>query len=350
MKIALFTHELGLNGAPRALFNMAKCLLKNGHDIDVYSPFNGPLGVEFESVGINVIVQRSILDEKPLMEPKKYDVLLFNTIVSLIMAKNTKEWDCNKRIAWIHEGPFAYKLFETTITSYGLGRKLNFKDLIQYVDDIYCVSDWSADITEKYTDKEVKILPYYIENSDHKRCRKESQGLTIGLIGTVEERKGIKVLAEALKKVPNNIRVISIGTPMQPIPSDKIVYLGKMPHEKVLDAYNNFDLLICPSEDDPMPIVCAEAFMLGCPVFASNNTGVSLLIKQCFNGYTFEYSVKGVKDAINWANQHRHLLNDMGERGKQIYKDVFTLEVFNKEIDSIFKSEEYGVHNNQRPE
>lgn len=335
MKIALFTHELGLNGAPRALFNMAKCLLKKGHDIDVYSPFNGPLGAEFEGIGINVVVQRSILDEKPLMEPKKYDILLFNTIVSLIVAKNTKEWNCNKRIAWIHEGPFAYKLFETTVTSYGLGRKLNFKDLIQYVDDIYCVSDWSAEITEKYTDKEVKILSYYIENSDHKRCHKENQGLTIGLIGTVEERKGIKVLAEALKKVPNNIRVISIGTPMQAIPSDKIVYLGKMPHEKVLDAYDNFDLLICPSEDDPMPIVCAEAFMLGCPVFVSNNTGVSLLIEQYHNGVTFDYSVRGVIDAIKWACNNKSQLETIGERGKKIYKDFFTFDVFNKEIEEL---------------
>ena len=335
MKIALFTHELGLNGAPRALFNMAKCLLKNGHDIDVYSPFNGPLGIEFESVGINVIIQRSILDEKPLIEPKKYDVLLFNTIVSLIIAKNTKEWECRRRIVWIHEGPFAYKLFGTTTTSYGLGRKLDFKDLIQYVDEVYCVSDWSADITEKYTDKEIKILPYYIENIDHKRCHKQNNELTIGLIGTVEERKGIKALAEALKKVPNNVHVVSIGSVMQPEQSSKITYLGKQNHDFVLNAYDIFDLLICPSEDDPMPIVCAEAFMLGCPVFVSENTGVSLLIEQYHNGVTFDYSVKGVIDAIKWACNNKSQLETIGERGKKIYKDFFSFDVFNKEIEEL---------------
>ena len=335
MKIALFTHELGLNGAPRALFNLAKCLLLKGYNIDLYSPFNGPLGVEFEKIGIKVIIRHDILDEDTINEEDKYDILLFNTIVSLIVAKNTKEWECSKRIVWIHEGPFAYRLFETTTSSYGLGRKLDFKDLIQYVDEVYCVSDWSAEITEKYTDKEIKILPYYIENIDHKRCHKQSNELIIGLIGTVEERKGIKVLANALKKVPNNVHVVSIGSIMQPVQSSKITYLGKQNHDFVLNAYDNFDLLICPSEDDPMPIVCAEAFMLGCPVFVSENTGISLLIEQYHNGVTFDYSVRGVTDAIKWACNNKRLLEGIGKRGKDVYKNFFSYKFFAEGINKI---------------
>lgn len=334
MKIALFTHELGLNGAPRALLNMSKCFIELGCEVDLYSPFDGPIRDSFTNCGVNVCIKNDLFGTKEIDNDLSYDLIVYNTIVSLISAENTKKWK-GKKIIWIHEGAYCYDIFGKPTVAYGLNRAIDYRKLIGLVDEIYCVSEWSANTTRKYTDKEIKILPYYIEEENINRSHKDSKGLYIGLIGTVEARKGVYFLSEALKKLPSDVHVISIGKAINPVFNDKILYLGCQKHDFVLSAYNKFDLLICPSEDDPMPIVCAEAFMLGCPVFVSQNTGTSALIEDKFNGVTFEYSVNGIINAIKWAYSHKFLLEDIGERGRNIYKNNFTYNKFKENITNL---------------
>jgi glycosyltransferase involved in cell wall biosynthesis len=340
MKIALFTHELGLSGAPRALFNMAKCLRSLGHEVVVYSPFRGELKDEFEEEDIPVIFKHDLLGEKEVTIEENYDVIIYNTIVSLVSAKNTQSLK-GKRIAWVHEGFFAYELFSKTDTAYGLGRKLNFNELFNYVDEVYCVSDYSAEITENYTDKKIKILPYYIEHIEHERNHREHYDLTVGMIGTVEKRKGIDLVMDAVKNAKFDIKVILIGGIDRGYAekivnkNPKISYIGRMSHDVIMKSYDRFDLVMCPSMDDPMPIVCAEAFMMGCPVLVSENTGTYSLIDNKKNGIVCEYNSNSLLKALEWCYRNKKLLKDIGVRGKEIYKENFTYNVFEENIKQM---------------
>ena len=97
------------------------------------------------------------------------------------------------------------------------------------------------------------------------------------------------------------------------------------------------DVLLCPSLDDPMPIVCTEAFMLSKPVIAGTNTGTASLIKNEKNGFvTVSGNAKSLADNILKVFKMKDELEEIGRNGRKIYDEWFTMEVFSKNVRSIF--------------
>ena len=113
--------------------------------------------------------------------------------------------------------------------------------------------------------------------------------------------------------------------------------MREVEHHKLLEIMSSIDILICPSRDDPMPIVCTEAMMLSKPVIVSTHTGTASFIHDGINGFVFDSgNSKQLADSIVKAVNNSHLLPDMGKRARKIYEEYFTLEQIDKNVKQIF--------------
>lgn len=342
MNILLVSHELGQSGAPLALFNMVKSLISFGHNVDVISAFNGNIGNDLIENGVNVIIDSDIFKTNCISKHdlSKYDLIIFNTIVSLAFAKNVSNVNVRK-ICWVHEGEYAYELFSKCFGLYARNDIYDYHDLFNYVDEIYCVSEYSKHITEKYTNKPIEIFPYYIkDNCDRiiKTNKSTGKELKIGLFGTVEKRKGIELLDSAIKLLPtkirDNISIILCGKLTNDVPYNvRFKYLGLVPHETLLDLYNQIDLLICPSLDDPLPISVCEALMMECPVAVSSKTGFYSLLSD--TQYVFDCDKNDLKNCLCDIYKEKDELVEIGNGGRKIFLDYFTEDKFNENLVKI---------------
>lgn len=88
------------SGAPTALFFLAKALIHSGFSVDLFSMRKSALDIDFKEIGVSEI-------SGPLLEIHfhKYDIVLFNTIVSTPLIPNLKPIN-TKFVLWIHESPY----------------------------------------------------------------------------------------------------------------------------------------------------------------------------------------------------------------------------------------------------
>lgn len=114
-----------------------------------------------------------------------------------------------------------------------------------------------------------------------------------------------------------------------------------MPHEKVLDLYQNADLLIMPSRWEGLPMAALEALNAGLPILASNCSAFPELIKQNENGFLFEN--ENVDDIINVI---LNILNDSDVLNKLTAMSNKCREIYLNKYDArIMINETYKLYN-----
>lgn len=170
--------------------------------------------------------------------------------------------------------------------------------------------------------------------------------LTFITIGYIERRKGQDVLLEAIaglsKDVMDGAKFVIVGQDTSLLAkelTDKVSALsnvkmvGVVSREEVHKLLEDADAMICPSREDPMPTVCAEAMMHSVPCIVSNATGTSAYITDGYDGLVFESENSSeLKDEIVWCVQHKAELKEMGKRAYGIYEKHFSPRVFEENL------------------
>ena len=165
-------------------------------------------------------------------------------------------------------------------------------------------------------------------------------------IGYIEWRKGQDILIDAIEKLPMatslTVEFLLIGQNtslfaqelserIKSMPNAKM--LGTMEREKIHEIIDQTDLMICPSREDPMPTVCAEAMMHKVPCLVSDATGTAAYITDGKDGLVFKNeNSQELSEKILWSIEHKEELPDMGERAFDIYERVFSEQVFEKKL------------------
>lgn len=343
--VLLVSHEMSLTGAPRALLNLAVTL----KDLNVEPVFAtlipGDLEAEVKSAGLKYkILMMQSMDQDPVFstELKRYislfDMILFNTIVALPLIENIKSLTLPK-VCWIHDG------------SYGFGccpSSPKFAALYPIFDKIFVVGDYAKKIAISYSDTSVEMenLYYGIDDFSCKVCiQSKHADVTMVLAGTIEKRKGQDILADSLSllspEILKHLKIYVIGKTLEQdiynrLKNNKsgcIEILGVVPHEQILRHFMQMDILLCPSLDDPMPIVCTEAMMLSKPVIVSDHTGTSSFIHDGENGYVVQAgNPSSLAEAITKSVKAKSELTSMGKRARKVYEDYFTNKIFENSI------------------
>lgn len=166
--------------------------------------------------------------------------------------------------------------------------------------------------------------------------------MTFITIGYMEWRKGQDLLIDAIEQLPNEMtncaEFVLVGqntSLMAQKLTERILKIknvkmpGTVSREEVHRLLDDADVMICPSREDPMPTVCAEAMMHRIPCLVSDATGTSAYIKDGYDGLTFKSEdVTELKDKIVWCVRHRDELSEMGDRAYRIYENFFSEKAF----------------------
>lgn len=347
--VLLISHEMSLTGAPRALLNLAVTLKNLGVEPVFSTLIPGDLEIEVNRSGLRykLLMMQSMDQDSDFSEEiieyiSLFDMILFNTIVALPLVENIKSLTLPK-VCWIHDG------------SYGFGccsSSSRFSALYPLFDKIFVVGDYAKKIAVSYGDTNIEMenLYYGIDDLSCNACVQPKQSsVTMVLAGTIEKRKGQDILLDSLAlltpEILKQLKIIIIGKALDAnmynqLKKNKfecIEMLGVIPHEQILKHFTQMDILLCPSIDDPMPIVCTEAMMLSKPVIVSDHTGTASFIHDGENGYVVQANnPKSLAEAIIRSVEAKSELPVMGKRARKVFEDNFTNEIFENNVKEKF--------------
>ena len=359
--VLLISHTLENTGAPRAIVSMAAAMKELGHVPIILSFKNGPFKPICEKLGIPVLLEplsvfaSGSLDKQTVRFINSFDIIVLNTIVSLRAAKalqNTAPY----KAAWIHEGKHEFDANSHVI---------DYTDAFSCVDCVYAGGGYAKKIVDQYIDGERKsrVLLYGIEDQEEpcdedipavddceNDCEKK---YVIAILGTLCLRKAQDIVIEALPLIPHEImekiEIRFVGSSrdanIQKMISEaqakyeNVRVHGEMPLTELLCMMKKeMDILLCPSRDDPMPIVATEAMRMKKIVIMSPNTGTASLIEDGVNGYVLgSVTPEAVRDAVVKAYMQRSSGKILGENAKRVYEENFTTEIFKENVNRMIQ-------------
>jgi glycosyltransferase involved in cell wall biosynthesis len=170
--------------------------------------------------------------------------------------------------------------------------------------EIICPSNWLAQITNNsniFSQKNIQVIPYslpkYWFDLQDKQKAREKFGLELNLctflfvaLDIDIERKGLKLIIEALKGLPKDkFQLLIVGNRNYDFGEHQVVKTGYLADdEDMRAAYAAADAYLLPSREDNLPNVMLEAFAQGVPVISFRNGGMADWIVDGFNGYLCE--------------------------------------------------------------
>lgn len=347
-KVLLISHELSNTGAPIVLYNVAVLLKKHGYIPIILSLLDGPLRKEIVNNDITVIVNRniSIYDCYIKRLLQESDLIWINT---LSFAYLINELDTLKKPIcwWLHEGQLSYKHFDVN----------NLQKPIREDISIFAVGALAILAYKRYIGgKSIKNLLYGIPDTwDIKSMRdEEEEKIVFAIVGTISYRKAQDIYLKAIISLTRKERkkaefwVIG-GSGTYPLKEDQELeedlktinipefkLLGEKGHDDLIKIYSQIDVIVCPSRNDPMPVVLTEAMMNHKVCIASDMTGTAGLICDEKSGLICKAgNVKSLVEKIRWILLHRDRLHGIGEEARKLYDEKFAMDVFENNILQI---------------
>ena len=361
--ILLVSHELSLTGAPIALYNLAKILVREGYHVDLISPYDGALKKEFQESQIRVYVEGygSLFGENSYLNhiAYNYDFIILNTVVTYRAVSILGDSGIPV-MWWIHD----------SFASYSKGGFANImpSQLPSNV-QVFCGSEYARRALLSYYPNYIEktdLLNYYLPDMSIKHKEAETYALPhlqsdktiFALFAQQDERKGQDVLAEAICSLPEDTRNHSIFyfvgrrldqniyDSIQKVRSlyPNIVYcIDEIPHEQLFSVYEQCDCIICSSKDDPLPVFVAEAMMMSKIIICSENTGMAPIIKRGECGIVYRNNdFNELAQAIEKVVTKKAELGYMQVNARKTYIDNFNEDHFRSRISGIIEKIEGG--------
>lgn len=347
--VLLISHELSLTGAPIVLSFMADWFAEKGMKPVVIAERDGLLGKVYGDRGIPVIVNESINDSYFILKcAHLFSMIVVNTADCGAVAEQLNGTE-TPVMWWIHESRASYS-----------NKKL-LQHMPEYVKEnihVFCVSDYAEKaLHEHRSTYHTRQLPYFIP--DYAKlmiadCPVDiDEGKTVFIcIGALEERKGQDILVEAIRYMTpqerNDSYFVFVGK-INYLPifqaiddahrdyPDNIVYVPTLDREAIIALYQKADCLVCPSRDDPMPTVVAEAMSMSRTIICSENTGSAALIEETGGGMVYRNNDPiELADCLSKVIRGEYDFSNMCKRARKTYEDYFSRKVFDARMERIF--------------
>lgn len=338
--ILLVSHELSNTGAPIVLYYMAKLLQKNGYYPVICSPKEGTLQKSILNDRIPLIISRELYEKNFILNLllTKAKMTVFNTLeVGYLIADCSHI--CKKSIWWLHEGEASYR--KVTVANCN---KRYSSDVA-----IYAVSKLAENCFDKHseTNRISGILPYGIPDKGYKE-RKISGKIRFLLSGTVSIRKGQDIMMKAIHLLTEeelersefifagSVSEEDVYKKIQNCDLNQVVYKGLLNISEMQKLYENIDVVVCPSREDPLPVVLTEGMMNKRVCIMSDNTGTATMIKDKQEGLICEAgSAESLAEQMKWIIHNTDKLEAIAQAGRKVYENIFTMEAFEKRIMSL---------------
>jgi len=173
-------------------------------------------------------------------------------------------------------------------------------------------------ISQGVESEKIEYLKYGFNTekiSFNKKTFSNKDKINFGFMGRVIPTKGIKVLTDTFKELPNESLSIygNIGVQKRFLESSNIIFKGSYNNNTINKVLEDIDVLIVPSTwYENAPLVIQEAFLAGIPVITSDLGGMSELVQDGINGYTFKVgNSQSLKDLIKNISDNPTTLNSL---------------------------------------
>lgn len=336
--VLVLNQDLTLGGPALALFQAAKILKKHGRKVTYASQIDGPLKHLIEKEEIEVIVDQNLLVEtmNECGWISGYSQIICNTINFHIFL--SKRDTSIPMIWWLHDALFFYDgVYKKAINE--ISRE-NLK--------IWAVGPVSEKAIKTFRpDFLVEDLLYGVVDSCGVRTLEEDRKtINFITIGYIEERKGQDVLLKAIKMLPEamlqkthfcfvgrNTSLLAKRIMDEAQNIKEIEFMGLVDRAKINELLKESDVLICPSREDPMPTVCAEAMMHSVPCIISDAAGTTKYISDMQNGMIFRNEDENnLLEKIEWAIDNKSMIRNMGVEARTLFENIFSMDVFEKKL------------------
>jgi len=172
----------------------------------------------------------------------------------------------------------------------------HMQEVVDLIDVFVSPSNTLKDffIAQGVHEDKIKYLKYGFNTekiSFKRKIFQQDSKINFGFMGRVIPTKGVKVLVDAFKRLPNESLSIygSIGVQKRFLETNNIKFKGGYDNNTINAVLGDIDVLIVPSTwYENAPLVIQEAFLAGIPVITSNLGGMKELVIDQVTGFTFE--------------------------------------------------------------
>lgn len=351
--ILLVSHSLGLSGAVVACHSLGKVLKKDGYNVVIASALDGSMREQMVADGIPVICDIR-LKNKTLSDiewANNFQLVWVNTVAMFYLLISHKQR--MPVVWWIHESEMIYQ--EDLSASYNemFSAPVDFRNVY-----IYGVSDIANIPFLKRWPKVdiVDILPLGVEDlcRDYNEPRCDSP-FVFAVIGNICKRKAQDVFLSAIEMIPESIYrecefwiIGACGSDewAQSIYSraetlDNVKLCGQFTRNQMTNALKRINAVVVPSREETFSIAAVEGMMYYTGVICTDEqcVGVSPYVREANAGLLVpKDNAKALADAIIWAVTHPKAWQDMGRRGRLLYEETFSTDVFSERVERCVRN------------
>lgn len=315
-KILFISHNTSLTGAPYVLLLLLKWLKneKKQFQIDIVFLGGGDLKEDFKKItdtsydltdlhkksfiqrGLDALSKKNFQKEAFMKKivHQNYDVIYANSIASVAFAVDLKKSAKNnpKIIAHIHELNTIIKEYLPYFNDYipHINQFISVSNLVkQNLENNWNVSPNQNELVYEFSDKIVIKAASDIKKQSNKVFE-------VGASGLVHWRKGddlfiqvanyiktyhpeIKIKFTWVGQLSDSQRTIIDADLKKANLNETVFFVGEQKQPE--DYFQNFDVFLMTSREDPFPLVCIEVGRMGIPILCFENaTGTSEIIED----------------------------------------------------------------------
>ena len=344
-KILLLSHDLTLGGPAIALYHAAQALIKKGYHVVYVSMLDGPLRDILTREGIPAVIDKNLMiaTMKESDWVREYDFIICNTInFHVFLSEREPEipvaW-------WLHDAPFFYD---------GV-RQETMDKLVSHNMKIWSVGPIPEKALKIFRpDFHVEYLLYGVTDQFRRVGKMGQSGrhhykMCFTVIGYIEYRKGQDILLKAIQRLSPEIRkrarYIFVGENTSLLAKEimesakdisEIIISGPVGRNEINCILEQTDILVCPSREDPMPTVAAEAMMHSIPCLISDTAGTAEYIRDGIDGIIFpSENVSRLRSALEDCIVGKFDLQIMGNNARRVYEKYFSMDAFEERLMSL---------------
>ena len=173
-------------------------------------------------------------------------------------------------------------------------------------------------------------------------------------LSNIIRSKGVSVLVEACRLLKDrglDFHCSLVGALSADYPGDslsaevrekglegQVVYEGPRYGEEKWDAFSKADIFVHPTLNDSFPLVVLEAMGSGLPVVTTEEGAIPEMVRDGIDGLVCpKNDPAALAEALQKLLSDRELRTRMGKSGEARYRELYTLERFEKRIVDILK-------------
>ncbi|MBC5833301.1 glycosyltransferase family 4 protein [Flavobacterium sp. F372] len=193
------------------------------------------------------------------------------------------------------------------------------------------------------SEDKIKVIPYGVDTSKFTFSeRKQSENFKVIFIGSLNQRKGITYLLDALAEMINvELTIVTRGIYDETLIQNynfPIHVVIDVPHEKLQDELHKAHCFVLPSILEGFGQVILEAMATGIPVIATENTAAIDIIENEVDGFVTPIrDIQAIKESLEKLQSDFSFAQTMGKASYEKAK-VYSWEKFRNDFVTHIQS------------